>query len=66
MTSISKVNRRDFFKTTTAGAAGLMLAFNWPEKNQLQAQFPPPPAYQPPPPQAARSEARLTNVVKRA
>ena len=45
MTSISKVNRRDFFKSTTAGAAGLMLAFALPEKNQLNAQFPPPPVF---------------------
>ena len=45
MTTISKVNRRDFFKSTTAGAAGLMLAFALPEKNQLNAQFPPPPVF---------------------
>src|SRR5258705_6871928 len=42
MTSIMKVNRRDFFKTTGAGAAGLMLGFALPERNTLQAQFPPP------------------------
>jgi isoquinoline 1-oxidoreductase beta subunit len=47
MTSIMKVNRRDFFKTTGAGAAGLMLGFALPEKNLLQAQFPPPPAFKP-------------------
>ena len=47
MTSITKVNRRDFFKTTTAGAAGLMLAFAVPEKNQLDAQNPPPPVFKP-------------------
>jgi len=47
MTSISKVNRRDFFKTSTAGAAGLMLAFTWPEKNPLIAQFPTPPVFKP-------------------
>ena len=47
MTSITKVNRRDFFKTTGAGAAGLMLGFALPEKNQLQAQFPPPPVFKP-------------------
>src|ERR1700675_2888034 len=47
MTSVSKVNRRDFFKTSTAGAAGLMLAFTWPEKNPLMAQFPMPPVFKP-------------------
>jgi isoquinoline 1-oxidoreductase beta subunit len=47
MTSISKVNRRDFFKTSTAGAAGLMLAFTLPEKSQLKAQFPAPPVFKP-------------------
>jgi isoquinoline 1-oxidoreductase subunit beta len=47
MTSIMKVNRRDFFKTTGAGAAGLMLGFALPEKNLLQAQFPPPPVFKP-------------------
>ncbi len=47
MTSITKVNRRDFFKTTATGAAGLMLAFTLPEENQLSAQFPPPPTFRP-------------------
>ena len=47
MTPIMKVNRRDFFKTTGAGAAGLMLGFALPEKNLLQAQFPPPPVFKP-------------------
>ena len=41
------MNRRDFFKTTGAGAAGLLLGFALPEKNQLQAQFPPPPVFKP-------------------
>ena len=43
MTSVIKVNRRDFIKTTTAGATGLLLAVSLPEQNQLEAQFPPPP-----------------------
>jgi isoquinoline 1-oxidoreductase beta subunit len=43
MTAVTKVNRRDFFKSTTTGAAGLLLAFALPEKNQVLAQFPPPP-----------------------
>ena len=47
MTSIVKVNRRDFFKTSGAGAAGLMLGFALPEKNLLQAQFPAPPVFKP-------------------
>ena len=47
MTSISKVNRRNFIKTSAASAAGLALAFALPEKNQLFAQFPPPPKYIP-------------------
>ena len=47
MTTISKVNRRDFMKTSAASAAGLALAFALPEKNPLQAQFPPPPVFKP-------------------
>jgi len=47
MTSITKVNRRDFMKTSAAGAAGLALAFALPEKNTLQAQFPTPPVFKP-------------------
>src|ERR1700730_405940 len=47
MTPVAKVNRRDFLRTTTAGAAGLLLAVNLPEKNQLLAQFPPPPVFKP-------------------
>jgi isoquinoline 1-oxidoreductase beta subunit len=47
MTSISKVNRRDFFKSSAIGAAGLALGFALPEKNPLQAQFPPPPKFLP-------------------
>jgi isoquinoline 1-oxidoreductase beta subunit len=48
MTSITKVNRRDFFKTGTVGAAaGLVLGFALPEKNRLEAQFPPPPVFKP-------------------
>src|SRR6266404_9523781 len=47
MTSIMKVNRRDFFKTTGASAAGLLLGFALPEKNPLQAQFPQLPAFKP-------------------
>ncbi len=44
--TISQTNRRGFLKAS-AGAAGLLLGFAWPEKNQLAAQFPPPPAYIP-------------------
>ena len=47
MTSISKVNRRDFFKTGAIGAAGLALGFALPESNKLDAQFPPPPEKDP-------------------
>jgi isoquinoline 1-oxidoreductase beta subunit len=46
MTSISKVNRRDFMKSSAIGAAGLALGFALPEK-PLNAQFPPPPRYLP-------------------
>jgi isoquinoline 1-oxidoreductase beta subunit len=47
MTTITKVNRRDFFKTGAVGAAGVMLGFALPEKNPLYGQFPPPPKYLP-------------------
>jgi isoquinoline 1-oxidoreductase beta subunit len=47
MTSITNVNRRNFLKTSAAGAAGLLLGFALPEKNQLYGQFPPPPKYLP-------------------
>jgi isoquinoline 1-oxidoreductase beta subunit len=47
MTSIAKVNRRGFLKTSAVGAAGLALGFALPEKNKLDAQFPPPPKYLP-------------------
>src|SRR5258706_15708395 len=47
MTPVTKVNRRDFFKSTTTGAAGLLLAITLPEKNQLEGQFPPPPVFKP-------------------
>ena len=39
MTPITNVNRRDFFKTTAAGAGGLMLGFALPGKSKLSAQF---------------------------
>ena len=47
MTPVTKINRRDFLTTTTAGAAGLLLAITLPEKNQLKGQFPPPPLFKP-------------------
>ena len=47
MTSISKIDRRGFLKTTAASAAGLALAFALPEKSKLDAQFPPPPKFLP-------------------
>ena len=40
-------NRRGFLKASAASAAGLLLGFAIPEKNPLEAQFPPPPAYIP-------------------
>ena len=40
-------NRRGFLKVSAASAAGLLLGFAIPEKNKLEAQFPPPPAYIP-------------------
>jgi isoquinoline 1-oxidoreductase beta subunit len=45
--NFTAANRRGFLKASAAAATGLMLGFTWPEKNPLQAQFPPPPAYIP-------------------
>src|SRR5690242_19118166 len=47
MTTITKVNRRDFFRVSATGAAGLMLGFALPERTKLDAQFPPPPVPRP-------------------
>ena len=45
--NFTNVNRRGFLKTSAATAVGLLLGFAIPEKNQLDAQFPPPPAFLP-------------------
>lgn len=38
MSAVTIVNRRDFFRTTGAGAAGLLLGFSLTEKSRLPAQ----------------------------
>ncbi len=37
--NITNVSRRNFFKATAAGAAGLILGFTLPESEKLEAQF---------------------------
>ena len=47
MSNITKPDRRLFIKTSAASAAGLLLGFALPEKNPLQAQYPPTPVFKP-------------------
>ena len=46
MTTV-KVHRRDFLRVGVTSAAGLVLGFTLPERDKLEAQFPPPPVYKP-------------------
>ena len=47
MSVFTNVNRRNFLKTSAASAAGLVLGFAIPEREKLNAQFPPPPIPRP-------------------
>ena len=46
MTTV-KIHRRDFLRVSATGAAGLVLGFTLPERDKLEAQFPPPPVGRP-------------------
>ena len=46
MTTV-KVHRRDFLRVGVTSAAGLVLGFTLPERDKLDAQFPPPPVPRP-------------------
>jgi isoquinoline 1-oxidoreductase subunit beta len=46
MTTV-KIHRRDFLRVSATSAAGLVLGFTLPERDKLEAQFPPPPVARP-------------------
>ena len=45
--STVKIHRRDFLRVSATSAAGLVLGFALPERNELEAQFPAPPIPRP-------------------